>query len=138
MNQLGPPSLLGQHRRNLSGQVRRELAGMVEPGWTARAWCVGLDGDAFFRETSQPIGVSLRQVCAECPVRRSCLASALLVGEYGIWAGTSRQARQAVTRTRLAAGEDPAGVVEDLLAAAVPAGWPPRPGRVWSGKGDAA
>jgi hypothetical protein len=138
MNQLGPPSIPGQ-RRDLPGRVRRELAGMVEPGWMARASCVGVDGDEFFPDRLQQVPIALRRVCTECPVRRCCLASALLVGEYGIWAGTAVYVRERAIRMRLRAGEDPARVVEDLLrAAALPPGWLLPPGRVWSAKAGAA
>jgi hypothetical protein len=118
--------------------VSGQLAGLVQPGWTARASCAGFDADAFFPATGySAVSRVLLRLCAGCPVRRSCLAAALLVGERGVWAGTSETGRETATQTRLIAGDDPARVVDDLLAGALPKPVR-RHRRVRSGKADAA
>lgn len=75
----------------------------------------GLGPDAWFpiRETDPAVEVLV--ACAGCPVRRSCLASALDRPEVGIWAGTTTQDR-AHARTALRIGI-PAGIVLDQLLA---------------------
>jgi WhiB family redox-sensing transcriptional regulator len=124
-------------RADLPAPVHQHLQAIVDPGWWRRAACAGCDLDEFFPDRGgQRAARPVLRVCAGCPVRRPCLATALLGGEHGIWAGTPEYVRENATRTRLLAGTDPATVVDELLAGAVPK--PGRRGRVWSGKADAA
>jgi len=57
----------------------------------------------------------VRAICAECPVRRSCLATALLFAEDGTWAGTSLIDRRPAFRA-LRGGANPAHALDQLLA----------------------
>jgi hypothetical protein len=55
-------------------------------------------------------------VCQVCPVRRQCLASALVYGdEWVIYGGTTREERLALTR-RLRRGETLGDVLADALS----------------------
>lgn len=64
----------------------------VEEGWAERASCApgsGHDPDIFFPEAGSSGVVVARVVCAGCPVRVSCLATALAGGVncLGVWGG---------------------------------------------------
>ncbi|HEX5535028.1 MAG TPA: WhiB family transcriptional regulator [Actinomycetales bacterium] len=76
--------------RQLTESQREQLRGMVERRWQDRAGCAGsTDPVAWYpTEGCAPDRDAIR-ICAACPVRRSCLAVALLWDEDGIWAGTS-------------------------------------------------
>ena len=93
------------------------LARRVDPDWRDQAACTGAkDPDAWFPDPSNRwtfLGEPLN-ACAGCPVRRSCLAAALLRDEAGIWAGTDRRDRRPAL-TRLAAGAPVDLVLDELL-----------------------
>lgn len=53
----------------------------------SRAACLGEDPELFFPETQAQAEVA-KSVCADCPIRRECLAGALLRREpHGVWGG---------------------------------------------------
>lgn len=103
----------------LTDAQRVQLTRMVEHHWQDEASCISQDPVSWYpAEESVP----LRQVtrtCAGCPVRRSCLATALLWNEDGIWAGTDSSHRREGYRL-LEARVTPAAVVQMLLARATP------------------
>ena len=72
----------------------------MDTSWMAEGKCRELPPSTFF--PSDGVGVdAARRICAECPVRRSCLEYALehdLV--HGIWGGTTPEDRQAWRRQR--------------------------------------
>jgi WhiB family transcriptional regulator, redox-sensing transcriptional regulator len=76
-------------------------------GWQDEAACRGMSLDLFFasdgerqRERERREEVALR-VCAQCPVRRSCLEHALRAPEnYGVWGGMTEDGRTAERRRR--------------------------------------
>ena len=78
------------------------MEGIVEdPGrdWERDRACHGVPTSWFFpeREEDGYNDLSGRKVCERCPVRKECLAQALLDGEqFGIRAGTSPHARAIV------------------------------------------
>lgn len=75
--------------------------------WRAEAACRTVDPELFF-----PVGTArdverqhraARAVCAECPVARQCLQSAVaLEGVDGIWAGTTPLERDLLNARRVA------------------------------------
>ena len=67
--------------------------------WWSRAACQSVDPDLFFPISAS--GRSLEQVtaakaiCAACPVRRECLAFALITGQaHGVWGSLTQEERQ--------------------------------------------
>lgn len=73
--------------------------------WKPDGRCVGTDGEAWFAEPSTRTARDAASVCATCPVREACLASALVFDEeFGVWGGLDAHERQPLSR-RLAAGE---------------------------------
>jgi WhiB family redox-sensing transcriptional regulator len=96
--------------------------------WETRAACVQVGWEPWFLDRGQTVPRQLKRVCGRCPVRRSCLASAVLVGEEGVWAGTSFEDREAATR-RIVTGEPVVQVLDDLLEAARPGRRGPRGGK---------
>ncbi|WUJ75780.1 WhiB family transcriptional regulator [Kribbella soli] len=65
--------------------------------------CRSVADDSCFPEPGQATAAALDR-CSFCPVRRSCLASALANDEeFGVWGGTTEIQRD-VIRTDIAAG----------------------------------
>lgn len=82
-----PTSVLTPARQlYLSAQKSRD--------WQRDALCAQADPDAWFPEQSNPAPAQVFTVCGRCPVRRSCLAAALLRHEEGVWAGTTEADRR--------------------------------------------
>ena len=81
-------------------RTSRQLAGELVPHdeWRALAACQSADPELFFPVSpSGPSMAQLREakaVCAECAVRRECLAFALRTHQvHGVWGGLSEQDR---------------------------------------------
>lgn len=75
--------------------LRRE----IRSGWRQAALCAGSqDPEAWFPDpgTSEEDTADARAACIRCPVRRSCLAQALLGDEDGLWGGLTRRQRRTV------------------------------------------
>jgi hypothetical protein len=96
---------------------RATLARRIAAEWQQDSACADAkDPDAWFPPSQMPyaeMGEPLR-VCVSCPVRRSCLAAALLRQEAGIWAGTTVRDRTPAI-ARLAAGARTDDVLDELL-----------------------
>ena len=105
----GSPLLPAPTRRNLLAQIR--------PGWRSGAACASADPEAWFPEKGTTPSRQVMAACVRCPVRRSCLATALVWNEEGIWAGTNpRDRREAYRLLRL--GITPAEVLDVVLGLA--------------------
>lgn len=95
----------------------RALMARIRQGWQAEALCAEFeDADVFFpvpsREAEQL--ADLMPTCAVCPVRRSCLAQAVLGKEAGLWGGTTERRRsEAIAELNAVAKVDP--VLDRLL-----------------------
>jgi hypothetical protein len=86
--------------------VRAELRTQIKPVWGQQAACASrqFDPDWWFASADDPSQTVARDVCGSCPVRRSCLAHALVVNEPdGIWGGFDESER-AWLRLALAEG----------------------------------
>ena len=75
------------------------------PDWHEKAACQGTDDSLFFGSSDETIRPpytlaeisNARRMCADCPVARECLTSALEHREeYGVWAGSTRRQRKAI------------------------------------------
>lgn len=67
--------------------------------WQSEASCRGVDPDVFFPSTEDEAGAAM-SICATCPVRVHCLASALQRGErYGVWGGMTEKERATLSPT---------------------------------------
>ncbi len=66
----------------------------------ARGACRGADPELFFPIAMEGSAVAeiaaAKAVCAQCPVRRKCLAYALQTMPDGIWGKTTREERIAI------------------------------------------
>ncbi|MBV8981169.1 MAG: WhiB family transcriptional regulator [Acidimicrobiia bacterium] len=71
----------------------------------ARGRCRDEPPSRFF--PSDGVGVEIaRRICADCPVRASCLEYALRNGiDHGVWGGTSERERRRIARRRRTAAE---------------------------------
>jgi WhiB family redox-sensing transcriptional regulator len=67
------------------------------PAWASEAACLAHDPEAWFGDlTSQQ---HAKAICADCPVRVSCLAHALTEGEdEGVWGGLDPAERRTLRR----------------------------------------
>jgi hypothetical protein len=100
----------------------RALRREIRCGWRDNARCADADDpEVWFPDpdTGEQDLASARAECVRCPVRRSCLAEAILGDEQGLWGGlTRRQRRSAIDR--LDAGpntgeRDWSGLIDGLL-----------------------
>ena len=114
----------------LMGRAERALRVSITPRWQEEAVCASTDPEQWFPSKGGSPRLACA-VCAGCPVRRSCLASALLFAEDGIWAGTSPTHRRAAYRT-IGNGADVDQVLDQLLTRHGRPGTPKRTQR-WSG-----
>ena len=75
---------------------RAALVRRIEAGWQDRALCTKFPADSWFPAPGDSEAVAeVVEVCGRCPVRVSCLAAALVIGEeHGIWGGTTEAARR--------------------------------------------
>lgn len=88
--------------------VVKELDGIR---WRLRGRCAGDQSGAWFADLRTPAARMARLACASCPVKRRCLAAALLYGEeYGIWGGLAPEERT-VLDVRLQRGDSLNAVV---------------------------
>ena len=114
---MGTQMTLPIGRSSLHPTKRATLARRISAEWQLDAACAGAkDPDAWFPPSQLPyseMGEPM-SVCADCPVRRSCLAAALLGEERGIWAGTTVRDRTPAI-ARLAAGARTDDVLDQLL-----------------------
>lgn len=78
------------------GEQRHALARSRVPGWQGQALCASADPEAWFPRLGQRPQCQVLSTCQNCPVRRPCLATALLFNLDGIWAGTTVEARDAL------------------------------------------
>jgi hypothetical protein len=91
----------------------------ITPRWWDQAACLGTDPEAWFPDATVRPEPVLSRICAGCPVRKSCLATAVLADEEGIWGGT-RRGQRLHARARLLNDEEPGNVLGDLLASPLP------------------
>ena len=105
--------------RRLNAGQRRQLRAAMQPGWRGNAPCASADPDAWFPDKGQPAVPQVLAICAGCPVRRSCLASALLHGERGVWAGTTAAERGSAFRW-LHQGQTVSSVLDRALDGGLP------------------
>ena len=110
LDRLGMPERLGL-APELAARLRARIDGTLAAGRGLRG---RRPGRQWFPEGQGTlVSAGVVHICVGCPVRRSCLASAVLWSVDGVWAGTTSRDRQEITR-RLRAG---APVAEVLTAA---------------------
>jgi hypothetical protein len=106
----------------LHGEPERSLRASITPRWQKHAGCASTHPEQWFQAKGGFLRLACA-VCAECPVRRSCLATALLFDEDGIWAGTTPSRRRAAYLA-ISDGVDTTVVLDRLLPHQ---GAPPKP-----------
>ena len=68
--------------------------------WRQQGACNGLDPAVFFPDSDEAAQEAI-SICAECPVRLSCLEHALAVREReGVWGGATERERRRIIRHR--------------------------------------
>lgn len=100
--------------------LRRE----IRPGWQQSAGCrASSEPDAWFPDldSSEEDTAAARATCVRCPVRRSCLAEAILGDEDGLWGGITRRQRRTALDTHDPEHPDWAGLLDGLLLRLTPA-----------------
>jgi len=98
----------------LPASAARALESVIEPDWTVDAACVSVDPELWFPEKSGRTSRAVLEICAACPVRASCLATAVVNVEDGIWGGVQAVLRSQA-RGQLWRGADPLVVLDELL-----------------------
>ncbi|WP_157622363.1 WhiB family transcriptional regulator [Nostocoides sp. Soil756] len=75
-----------------SAAVLDELDGIR---WRERGSCAADPDGGWFEDLRAPAAHRARSICSGCPIRRKCLAAALLYGEeFGIWGGLDPDQRR--------------------------------------------
>lgn len=119
-----------RRRVEFTHRQRHELTASIEPQWQNWAACAGADPETWFPVKGSSFPAAAARACAACPVRRSCLATALCWGEDGIWAGSTPGQRRDATRA-IRGGQ---AITEVLTATLAQVDRPRRGHRtVWSG-----
>jgi len=100
---------------------------MADHNWLESAACASHDPDKWFPagETGiSPANVEALLICQRCPVRMSCLETALREKlEYGIWGGTfGNQRRRMQTKLQIKK-RDGGWVIDQLDQRAIAATW---------------
>ncbi len=62
---------------------------MDKHNWKEKAACLDMDTNTFFDEYEEnpETRAFVDSICAECPVRRQCFASAVTTKGWGVWGG---------------------------------------------------
>lgn len=105
----------------LPASAARVLEGVIEPDWTVDAACVSVDPELWFPEIGGATTRAVLKICAACPVRASCLATAVVNVEDRIWGGV-QAVRRSQARGQIWRGADPLVVLDELLDQAAEAG----------------
>ncbi|MGH3366845.1 MAG: WhiB family transcriptional regulator [Nocardioidaceae bacterium] len=118
-------------RRSMHPSKRAALVRRIEVGWQEQALCRRFPPDAWFPAPADSEAVAqVIEVRSRCPVRVSCLAAALAMGEeHGIWGGATEADRDYAVAA-LARGATVPDVLDQVVAT-------PRQ-IVESGRGEAA
>jgi WhiB family redox-sensing transcriptional regulator len=103
-----------RERFRLPASAAQVLEALIEPGWTIDAACVSIDPELWFPEKGRAALPAVLEICASCPVRRSCLTAAIVNVEDGIWGGVQPLVRR-WARAQITCGTDPLVVLDDLL-----------------------
>ncbi len=111
----------GGERVLLPASAARLLEDVIEPGWTVDAACVSVDPELWFPSEGGRTSRAVLEICAACPVQASCLATAVVNVEDGIWGGVQRVPRSQA-RAQIWRGADPLVVLKRLLDQAVQSG----------------
>ena len=83
--------------------------------WQPRGACTHRSSSLWFEDANSPKTRRAKAICDTCPVRRTCLAAALVYAEeYGVWGGVPACKRRPLI-VRLAAGEVLGSVLDDVL-----------------------
>lgn len=86
------------------------------PRWQPRASCTGAGEWLWFADANSPLTRRAVSICAQCPVRRACLAAALVYAEeFGVWGGVT-SAQRRVLLNRLADGSNLTAILDEALA----------------------
>ena len=74
----------------------------MSAAWRKRSACRGIDPDVFYPVSeAEEDAAEAKAVCAQCPVRESCLEHALANREReGVWGGTTERERRRILRQR--------------------------------------
>ena len=105
----------------LHGRPDSTLRGLARGGWKENGTCRQTDPELWFADTSRRTKARAATICGSCPVRRQCLAWALVFDEeYGIWGGLDATERLPLQR-RLSSGERLPAVLAAAMAAPITA-----------------
>lgn len=95
------------------------LQALARGGWKESGTCRQTDPELWFADSSRRVKARAASICASCPVRRQCLAWALVFDEeYGVWGGLDAAERRRLKR-RLTTGEPLPVVLADAVAAPI-------------------
>ena len=78
----------------------KDVISQMSPSWRQNAACWGVDPDIFYPAAEEEAEVA-KAICAQCPVRQTCLEYALAHRERdGVWGGATEKERRRILRQR--------------------------------------
>lgn len=86
----------------LSGRQTSRMDQVLDTEWMAQGNCADKPPSLFF--PSDGVGVEVaKRVCADCPMKATCLEYALSNRiDHGVWGGTSERERRRILKARAA------------------------------------
>lgn len=83
-------------------RTAREVKHPMSLGWRTKGACRGLEPMIFYPPPDEPdLAEPAKEICAVCPVRKTCLEFALTTREkHGVWGGLTERERRRVLRQR--------------------------------------
>jgi WhiB family transcriptional regulator, redox-sensing transcriptional regulator len=73
---------------------------LMSLSWRQNAACRGVDPEIFYPVAEEEADVA-KSICAQCPVRQTCLEYALAHRERdGVWGGATEKERRRILRQR--------------------------------------
>ena len=95
----------GQAIKNLDTTGGPGLRTLTQPGWKEQGVCATVEPEVWFSEGRTSRTRRALGLCEDCPVRRHCLAFALVFREeFGVWGGLAVSDRRPL-EARLVNGE---------------------------------
>ena len=88
------------HKGRACPDIQRGYVMSRDLSWRTNGACNGLDPSIFFPDSEENAGEAIA-ICAECPVRISCLEQARALREKdGVWGGATDRERRRLIRQR--------------------------------------
>lgn len=105
----------GQRQPHVDATGGPNVRALAFGEWRTRGSCRGQQQDLWFAAPGSRDAARALLICQACPVRRECLAAALVFGDrFGVWGGVDDKQRRQLTRD-LHRGATLGGILDRVL-----------------------